>query len=149
MNQLINEALSQFFSRFTFHLSLYSMNLFVYGTLKDRGLIQSLLERPLGDPNVAIVHECTTVISSRGFPVLIPHDNDSVEGVVWRGLTVQDFAVLDRYEGCHVKTPIYQREQRKVVIAGKTEEAWVYFATPTFLISIRKGSDEPNIDQNT
>ena len=125
------------------------MNLFVYGTLKDRGLIQSLLERPLDDPNMAIMHECTTVISSRGFPVLIPHDNYNVEGVVWRGLTVQDFAVLDRYEGCHVETPIYQREKRKVVIDGKTEEVWVYFATSTFLISIRKGSDEPNIGRTT
>lgn len=125
------------------------MNLFVYGTLKDRELIQSLLERPLGDPNLGIMPECTTVISSRGFPVIIPHDNFSVEGVVWRGLTDQDFAVLDRYEGCHVETPIYQREQRKVVIDGKTEEVWVYFATSTFLISIRKGSDEPYIGQTT
>ena len=123
------------------------MNLFVYGTLKDKGLIQSLLERPLGDPNVAIMHECTTVISSRGFPVMIPHDNYSVEGVVWRGLTVQDFSVLDRYEGCHVETPIYQREKQKVVVDGKMEEVWVYCATSTFLILIRKGSDEPNINQ--
>ena len=125
------------------------MNLFVYGTLKDRRLIQSLLERPLGDPNVAIMPECTTVISSRGFPVIIPRDNYSVEGVVWRGLTVQDFTVLDRYEGCHVETPIYQREKRKVVINGKTEKVWVYFATSTFLISMRKGSDEPNISRIT
>ena len=121
------------------------MKLFVYGTLKDRGLIQELLGRSLGDPSVAIMPECTTVITQRGFPVLIPSQNSSVEGVVWRGLTVQDFAVLDRYEGCHVETPVYQREKRKVIIDGKTEEVWVYFGTSTFIISIRKGSDERNI----
>ncbi len=88
--------------------------------------------------------ECTTVISKRGYPVLIPSENLSVEGVVWRGLTVQDFAVLDRYEGCHVAAPIYQREKREVIIDGKTEEVWTYFGTSTFIISIRKGSDEPN-----
>ena len=121
------------------------MTLFVYGTLKDRGLIQSLLGRSLGDPSVAIMPECQTVISKRGYPVLIPSEKSSVEGVVWRGLTVQDFAVLDRYEGCHVETPIYQREIRKVIVDGKTEEVWVYFGTSTFLISIRKGSDEPNV----
>ena len=122
------------------------MNLFVYGTLKDREFIQSLLERSLGDPSVAMMPECTTVISKWGYPVIIPSENLSVEGVVWRGLTAQNFAVLDRYEGCHVETPVYQREKRKVIIDGKTEEVWVYFGTSTFLISIRKGSDERNID---
>lgn len=121
------------------------MNLFVYGTLKDRGLIQSLLGRSLGDPSVVTMPECQTVISKRGYPVLIPSENVNVEGVVWRGLTVQDFAILDRYEGCHVETPVYQREMRKVIIEGKPEEVWVYFGTSTFLISIGKGSDESNI----
>ena len=121
------------------------MNLFVYGTLKDRKFIQSLLERSLGDPSVAMMPECTTVISKWGYPVIIPSENSSVEGVVWRGLTSQNFAVLDRYEGCHVQTPVYQREKREVIIDGKTEEVWVYFGTSTFLISIRKGSNERNI----
>ena len=121
------------------------MNLFVYGTLKDREFIQSLLERSLGDPSVAMMPECTTVISKWGYPVIIPSENLSVEGVVWRGLTAQNFAVLDRYEGCHVETPVYQREKRKVIIDGKTEEVWVYFGTSTFLISMRKGSNERNI----
>ena len=121
------------------------MNLFVYGTLKDRELIQSLLNRSLGDPSVAVMPECTTVISSWGYPVLIPSKGASVEGVVWRGLAAQDFAILDRYEGCHVETPVYQREKRQIIIKGKTEEVWVYFGTSTFLISIREESDESNI----
>ena len=121
------------------------MNLFVYGTLKDRGLIQELIGRPLGDPSVAIMPECTIVISERGFPVLVPSQDSRVEGVVWRGLTVQDLAVLDRYEGCHVETPIYQREKRKIPIEGKTEEVWVYFCTSRFLVSVRKESNDPNI----
>ena len=79
---------------------------------------------------------------------MIPSENLSVEGIVWRGLTVQDFAVLDRYEGCHVETPVYQRERREVIIEDKAEEVWVYFGTSTFIISIRKGNDEPNIGLN-
>ncbi len=89
--------------------------------------------------------ECTTVTSKWGYLVMIPDENSSVEGVVWRGLTVQDFAILDRYEGCHVETPIYQREKWKGIVEGKAEEVWAYFGTSTFLISIRKGSDEPSI----
>ena len=76
---------------------------------------------------------------------MIPDENSSVEGVVWRGLTVQDFVILDRYEGCHVETPVYQREKRQIIVEGKTEEVWAYFGTSTFLTSIRKGSDEPSI----
>ena len=77
---------------------------------------------------------------------MIPYENSSVQGVVWRGLTVEDFTVLDRYEGCHVQNPVYQREKRKVMIEGTVEEVWTYLATSTFLTSIRKGSDESDID---
>lgn len=121
------------------------MNLFVYGTLRDRELIQSLLNRSLNEPSTAIMSECTTIISEQGFLVLIPQANSSVEGLVWRGLTTQDFAILDRYEGCHVETPVYQREKRKTVIGEKVEEVWTYFATSAFLISIREEHDEPDI----
>ncbi len=113
------------------------MNLFVYGTLKDRELIQSLLERSLGDSSAAIMLECATVTSKWGYLVMISDENSSVEGVVWRGLTAQDFAVLDKYEGCHVETPVYQRERRKVIIEDKVEEVWAYFGTPIFLTQIR------------
>lgn len=121
------------------------MNLFVYGTLKDKEFIQSLLERTLSVPSVAIMPECTTVISKSGYPVIIPSKNSSVEGMVWRGLTDEDFSVLDRYEGCHVETPVYQREKRNVIINDEIEEVWTYFSSSLFLSSIRKGSDEPNI----
>ena len=116
------------------------MNLFVYGTLRDRELIQLLLKRSLGHPSTAMMPECTTVTSKRGYLVMIPHENSSVEGVVWRGLTVQDFAVLDRYEGCHVETPVYQREKREIIVEDKVEEVWAYFATSTFLTSIMVNS---------
>ena len=76
---------------------------------------------------------------------MIPDENSSVVGVVWRGLTVQDFVILDRYEGCHAETPVYQREQRKIIIEGKVEAVWAYFGTSTFLISTRKESGERNI----
>lgn len=108
------------------------MNLFVYGTLKDKKFIQALLKRSLDNPSVAIMPECTTVVSKWGYLVMIPDENSIVEGVVWRGLTIRDLAILDRYEGCHVEEPIYQREKRKIIVEGKTEEVWAYFSTPMF-----------------
>lgn len=77
---------------------------------------------------------------------MIPYENSSVQGVVWRGLTVEDFTVLDGYEGCHVQNPVYQREKRKVIIEGTVEEVWTYLATSTFLTSIGKESDGSDID---
>ena len=44
-----------------------------------------------------------------------------------------------------VETPVYQQEKRKVTIKGEAEEVWAYVGISAFLISIRKGSDEPNI----
>ena len=113
------------------------MNLFVYGTLKDRGMIQSLLKRPLTDPSPAVMPECTTVTSKWGYLVMIPEVNSQVEGVVWHELTVEDLAVLDRYEGCHVKTLVYQREKRKIIIGDSAEQVWAYFGTATFLTQMR------------
>ena len=68
---------------------------------------------------------------------MIPDENSSVEGVVWQGLTAEDFVILDRYEGCHVETPVYQREKREVIIEDKAETVWAYFGTSTFLKQIR------------
>lgn len=79
----------------------------------------------------------TTVISKWGYSVMAPDENSSVEGIVWQGLTAQDFTVLDRYEGCDVETPVYQREKRTVIIEGKAEEVWAYFGTSVFLMQIR------------
>ena len=68
---------------------------------------------------------------------MIPDENSSVEGIVWRGLTIQDLVILDQYEGCQVDEPIYQREKRKIIIEGKMEEVWTYFSSPMFLSQIR------------
>ena len=113
------------------------MNLFVYGTLKDRQFIQSLLKRTLDKPVEAIMPGFTTVASTWGYLVMVPDENSSVEGVVWRGLTAQDFIILDRYEGCDVETPVYQREKRRGMADDREEEVWGYFGTPAFLAQIR------------
>ena len=67
---------------------------------------------------------------------MIPDDISSVEGIVWRGLTVRDFSILDSYEGCDAETPVYQREQRNITIKGRTETVWAYFGTAMFLAQI-------------
>ncbi|MCZ6679130.1 MAG: gamma-glutamylcyclotransferase [Candidatus Poribacteria bacterium] len=113
------------------------MNLFVYGTLRDQEFIQTRLNRTLDDPVEANMPGFTTVMSKSGYPVMVPAANASVEGLVWRGLTAEDFRILDRYEGCDVETPIYQREKRNVMIDGRESEVWSYFGTPAFLAQMR------------
>lgn len=109
------------------------MNLFVYGTLKNLEFIQSLLDRSLDNPAKAVIPGFTTVISEWGYPVMVPAEESSVDGVVWRGLTAEDFEIVDRYERCNTETPVYQREKRKVIVEGREEEVWAYFGTPAFL----------------
>lgn len=113
------------------------MNLFVYGTLKDREFIQTLLNRRLDEPSKAIFPGFTTVMSKSGYPVMVPAKGCSVDGIVWRDLTDRDFEIMDRYEGCNTQTPVYQREKRKAIVEGREEEIWAYFGTPAFLIQMR------------
>ena len=109
------------------------MNLFVYGTLKDLEFIQSLLNRFLDKPARAIIPGFTTVISKWRYPVMVPAEESSVNGIAGRDLTVEDFEILDWYEGCNTETPVYQREKRKVTVEGREEEMWAHFGTPAFL----------------
>ena len=113
------------------------MNLFVYGTLKDREFIQSLLNRSIDAPSKAIFPGFTTVNSKSGYPVMVPAEGRSVDGIVWRNLTHRDFEILDIYEGCKTETPVYQREKRKALVEGREEEIWAYFGTPAFSIRTR------------
>lgn len=117
------------------------MNLFVYGTLKDREFIQTLLNRHLDEPSKAIFPGFTTVISKSGYPVMVPAEGCSVDGIVWRNLTDRDFEIMDKYEGCNTQTPVYQREKRKAIVEGREEEIWAYFGTPAFSIWTRCRSD--------
>lgn len=117
------------------------MNLFVYGTLKDHEFIQTLLNRFLDAPSKAIFPGFTTVISKSGYPVMVPAEGCSVDGIVWRDLTDRDFEIMDRYEGCETETPVYQREKRKAIVEGREEEIWAYIGTPAFLIQTRWEDD--------
>lgn len=109
------------------------MNLFVYGTLKDKEFIQSLLKRRLHTPSKAVLQGFTTVVSKSGYPVMVPAEGCGVDGIVWRDLTERDFQIMDSYEGCNTDTPVYQREKRKAIVEGREEEIWAYCGTPAFL----------------
>jgi gamma-glutamylcyclotransferase (GGCT)/AIG2-like uncharacterized protein YtfP len=109
------------------------MNLFVYGTLMVREQIESLIGRKLGNPVVARIHGFTKIMSSWGYPVIIPQSDANVEGIVWRELIDANLIALDRYEGCGKESAVYQREKRTVIVNGREEEAWVYVATSGYL----------------
>ena len=117
------------------------VNLFVYGTLMHREQIEFLLNHTLDDPVEAIMVGFTTVISEWGYRVMVPSENARVKGIVWKELTAQDFVILDRYEGCNVEVPVYQREKRQVMIHNRQEEAWGYFGTPNFFERIHNAKN--------
>ena len=110
----------------------------------DRARIESLLEHPLGDPHGAVMPGFTTVTFEWTYPVMIPDDGASVEGIVWCGLTDHDLIALDRYEGCAVPVPVYQREKRKITIDDREEEVWAYFGTPAYTAQIRRRKETEN-----
>ena len=113
-----------------------AMNLFVYGTLRAREFIQSLIGHTLDEAVKATMPGFTTVMSQWGYPVMMSAQDSSVEGIVWRGLREGDFIILDRYEGCDAEAPVYRREKRMVIITGREEEAWAYLGTSAFLTQV-------------
>ena len=120
------------------------MVLFVYGTLKNLEFIQLLLNRSIDKPSRATIQGFKTVISEWGYPVMIPTEESSVNGIVWRDLTDEDFEILDRYEGCNTETSVYQRVKRKVIVEGREEEMWAYFGTQAFLTQVPGQKKERN-----
>ena len=110
----------------------------------DRARIESLLEHPLGEPHAAVMPGFTTVTFEWTYPVMIPDDGASVEGIVWCGLTDHDLIILDRYEGCDVPVPVYQREKHKIMIGDREEEVWAYSGTPAYIAEICRIKETEN-----
>ena len=105
--------------------------LFVYGTLKERPLIERLLDRRLEEAAPARLPGYVTHDSRRGHPSARPGAPDrAICGLVWPNLTAADFAALDRYEGADRDPPLYRRIRVKVATAHGSLDCYVYEGNP-------------------
>jgi hypothetical protein len=102
------------------------MRFFFYGTLIDRDVMALVIGRRL--PPQAFEPASITGFSRRralgaSFPVLAPDPKGWVEGVVVRGLSARDVALLNAYEGkgyCVVQRSVWQAGRQIMVSVFKS-----------------------------
>jgi len=99
--------------------------LFAYGTLQFPAVFRVVAGRTLpGDPAVLDGYARFLVRGQR-FPGIVPYAGANTEGVLYRGVTDEDLARLDRFEG-----PLYERAALTVRSAGGARRAWCYVVAP-------------------
>ncbi|MBX6377657.1 MAG: gamma-glutamylcyclotransferase [Clostridia bacterium] len=105
------------------------MKLFAYGTLKRRRRIEALVGRRLPPPEPGVLPGFRLYPTPRGYPIVLPDPDASVDGVVWE-IREEDLPALDHYEGYDEDPPFYLRVPVRVRTAAGEVEAQVYVGNP-------------------
>jgi gamma-glutamylcyclotransferase (GGCT)/AIG2-like uncharacterized protein YtfP len=104
--------------------------LFVYGTLMDADVRTLVIGRPLEAEQLqpaTLKHMRRVYIAGRLYPMVVPRRGASVDGLLLTGLTDEDYARLDAFEGAD-----YGRERQSVLPLGEDGSegepvlAWFY-----------------------
>lgn len=105
-------------------------DLFLYGTLRHLPLLDIVLGRPAGSLDVVpgiLPDHAVFWVQGQSFPIIAARPGQSAPGLLLRGLSPEDVARLDFYEGG------FGYDLRPVTIAlqaGDSVEAQVYFPRP-------------------
>ncbi|MBD3669767.1 MAG: gamma-glutamylcyclotransferase [Gammaproteobacteria bacterium] len=104
-------------------------DVFVYGTLIFSKIITAVLGKAF-DGETAKLHDFAAYkVIGESYPGLWRLDGVSAEGVLYHGMSKEDLAKLDRYEGEE-----YQREIMEVETEdGCRHRAWVYMYRPAYI----------------
>lgn len=82
------------------------MDIFVYGTLRDKGVREAVLGHPVAKIIPArIIGYSQRWVKGEAFPMIRPYENQTAEGMILCGLSDADVDKLDRFEGVN-----YQRQ---------------------------------------
>jgi len=98
------------------------VDIFVYGTLLDNGLVVQLTGRRF--PRCAAQLRGYRKHTPAGsYPYVVPDDNGVVEGVVLREIDSEALRALDEYED---EGQLYRRIEVTITVAGWPQRAFVY-----------------------
>jgi gamma-glutamylcyclotransferase (GGCT)/AIG2-like uncharacterized protein YtfP len=100
-------------------------SLFVYGTLRDPDVRTLVLGRPIAPANAlpaTAPGHAAVFYPGRTYPALIEAPGGAAPGTLLTGLTADDLAVLDAFEG-----PEYARRPVEIIVSGTPRTADVYW----------------------
>jgi ADP-ribose pyrophosphatase len=101
--------------------------LFVYGTLRDRGRLATVIGRgpvDIGARPARLRGFAVERVAGADYPLLVPTAHACAEGELLLGLSETDFARLDAYE-----TTLYRRTTLTVESSDGPVEAQLYMPT--------------------
>jgi gamma-glutamylcyclotransferase (GGCT)/AIG2-like uncharacterized protein YtfP len=75
------------------------MNLFAYGTLMWPEVLKAVVGRRMEGEKATLAGYTRLRVKGQHYPVIIQSLEDSVEGVLYSGLTREEFQYLDTFEG--------------------------------------------------
>lgn len=103
-------------------------DVFVYGTLIFPKIMQAVTGKTF-DGQTARLHDFAAFkVIGESYPGLWHLEGVTTEGVLYHGLSEEELAMIDRYEGEE-----YQREILEVETEdGRVHRAWVYMYRPAY-----------------
>lgn len=103
------------------------MDLFVYGTLMIPRVMQGVCGFRTPGHAACLEGYCRRVITGEVYPGIFPCPDESVTGLVYRGLSPPQLRRLDRFEG-----EIYERRRVVVSVADSELAAYTYVVPPAW-----------------
>jgi len=102
-----------------------SRYLFVYGTLQFPAVFRVVSGRSVPGEPAKLPGYARYQVRGERYPGIVPGADSTVDGILLRGITDDDLARLDRFEG-----DFYRRERVEVMARGAALHAWCYVVAP-------------------
>jgi gamma-glutamylcyclotransferase (GGCT)/AIG2-like uncharacterized protein YtfP len=102
---------------------------FAFGEKPDPGFVERLLEHPVRAEPARLPAYRVDRLAMIDWPILVPDDQEIVEGRLFLGLDAEDLRRLDAYQG--VGEGLYRRTAVSVQLGetGNAAEAFIYLPT--------------------
>jgi len=98
------------------------IQLFVYGTLMDRALVQQLTGRRFRT-QAALLHGYRKVVPQNGYPYIVSDSGGTVEGIVLHDVDAVALRAFDAYEE---EGELYRRTAVVVTVDAQPTPAFAY-----------------------
>ena len=109
-------------------------HIFVYGTLRDEGVRNAVLGHAVTSVMAATLPEYSArLVKGESYPMIKPMAGEVAEGMILDGLSADDIAALDRFEGEH-----YRRVKVDVLLKDAS-----VFHTEMYIETLGRDEDGP------
>lgn len=96
-------------------------NVYAYGTLQEPEIFRLIVGRSIVGAAATLLDHARFRLESKVYPAIVAQPGASVPGLLYAGVTADELARLDEYEG-----PLYERKELRVSLSGAATKAFTY-----------------------